>query len=57
VTKDSGGALTRAKLDAAAELGVRVIVVRRPPAPRGVRTVGSVSEAAEWVLRPVAPPI
>lgn len=54
VTKDSGGALTRAKLDAAAELGVRVIVVRRPPVPEGVRTVGSVTEAAEW-LREIGP--
>ncbi|MEE2033395.1 cobalt-precorrin-6A reductase [Rhodococcus chondri] len=57
VTKDSGGALTRAKLDAAAELGVRVIVVRRPPGPRGVRTVASVPEAAEWILRSGALPL
>lgn len=49
VTKDSGGDLTRAKLDAAAELGVRVIVVRRPAAPAGVRTVPSADRAAEWV--------
>lgn len=51
VTKDSGGSLTRGKLDAADELGVRVIVVRRPPAPRGVATVESVAAAREWVLR------
>lgn len=57
VTKDSGGDLTRAKLDAAAELGVRVIVVRRPTAPAGVHTVATVDEAAAWVLRPAVPRI
>ncbi|KSZ60395.1 cobalt-precorrin-6A reductase [Rhodococcus pyridinivorans] len=51
VTKDSGGSLTRGKLDAADELGVRVIVVRRPAAPRGVATVDSVATARDWVLR------
>ncbi|MFZ2526494.1 MAG: cobalt-precorrin-6A reductase [Rhodococcus sp. (in: high G+C Gram-positive bacteria)] len=53
VTKDSGGAYTRAKLDAAAELGVRVIVVRRPAAPTGVDTVDSVDAAALWVQQRV----
>ena len=57
VTKDSGGELTRAKLAAADELGVRIIVVRRPAAPPGVATVASVDEAVDWVLRSVAPPI
>jgi len=33
VTKNSGGAATAAKLAAARALGVRVVMVRRPPAP------------------------
>ncbi|WP_182358122.1 cobalt-precorrin-6A reductase [Tomitella gaofuii] len=48
VTKDSGGVMTRAKLDAADELKVDVIVVRRPPAPAGVRTVPDAEAAARW---------
>jgi precorrin-6A/cobalt-precorrin-6A reductase len=47
VTKDSGGTLTVAKLDAARRRGLPVIVVRRPPGA-GAATVGSVSEALEW---------
>jgi precorrin-6A/cobalt-precorrin-6A reductase len=49
VTKNSGGDMTRAKLDAAAALNVPVVMVERPALPAGVRTVGSVDEAAEWV--------
>ncbi|WP_171974968.1 cobalt-precorrin-6A reductase [Mycobacterium colombiense] len=49
VTKNSGGDMTRAKLDAAAALGVAVVMVARPPLPAGVLTVGTVAEAAEWV--------
>jgi precorrin-6A/cobalt-precorrin-6A reductase len=49
VTKNSGGAMTRPKLDAASALGVSVVMVDRPPLPAGVTTVSTVDEAAEWV--------
>jgi precorrin-6A/cobalt-precorrin-6A reductase len=48
VTKDSGGPHTQAKLDAARERGLAVIVVRRPRRLR-VATVGSVAGALEWL--------
>jgi precorrin-6A/cobalt-precorrin-6A reductase len=48
VTKDSGGAATVAKLVAARQLGLPVIVVRRPPAPE-VPTVATVDEALRWL--------
>jgi precorrin-6A/cobalt-precorrin-6A reductase len=51
VTKNSGGDMTRAKLDAAAALGISVVMVARPRLPGGVTAVGSVEEAAEWVAR------
>lgn len=51
VTKDSGGDYTRAKLDAAAELGIEVVVVRRPraPADRPVECVSDVGAAVRWL--------
>jgi precorrin-6A/cobalt-precorrin-6A reductase len=49
VTKDSGGELTVAKLDAAREREMPVIVVRRPPRP-GAETVTDVAAAAAWAL-------
>ena len=49
VTKNSGGAMTRPKLDAAAALGVAVVMVDRPPLPAGVRAVGTVDDAVRWV--------
>lgn len=50
VTKNSGGTLTRAKLDAARALDIDVVMIDRPALPAGVTVVGSVREAAEWVL-------
>jgi precorrin-6A/cobalt-precorrin-6A reductase len=49
VTKNSGGDMTRAKLDAAAAVDIPVVMVARPPLPAGASTVGTVDEAAEWV--------
>jgi len=49
ITKNSGGDMTRAKLDAAAALDVPVVMVDRPPLPSGVTTVGTVDEALAWV--------
>ena len=51
VTKNSGGELTAAKLDAADKLGVPVVMIARPPLPAGVRTVSTVDEAVDWVGR------
>jgi precorrin-6A/cobalt-precorrin-6A reductase len=50
VTKDSGGGMTAAKLTAARQLGVPVVLVRRPPVPPGVPVVATVEEALTWVL-------
>jgi precorrin-6A/cobalt-precorrin-6A reductase len=47
VTKDSGGHMTNAKLDAARMRGLSVIVVERPPRPE-VETVTTVEEAISW---------
>jgi precorrin-6A/cobalt-precorrin-6A reductase len=49
VTKDSGGEMTSAKLAAARQLGVPVIVIRRPPLPPGVDAVESVDQVVEWL--------
>ncbi|NIH78962.1 precorrin-6A/cobalt-precorrin-6A reductase [Amycolatopsis viridis] len=51
VTKDSGGAMTTAKLVAARQEGVPVVVVRRPPRPPGppAPTVADVAAALDWV--------
>lgn len=47
VTKDAGGDHTAAKLDAARELGVQVVMLRRPEVEGDV--VGSVDEAVGWL--------
>jgi precorrin-6A/cobalt-precorrin-6A reductase len=48
VTRDSGGEATSAKLEAARDLGVPVVMIDRPPPPEGVAT-GSVNDAVRWV--------
>ncbi len=49
VTKDSGGAHTVAKLDAARARGLTVLIVRRPPRPP-VNTVEALGDALAWTL-------
>ncbi len=51
VTKNSGGTMTAAKLQAARDLGVQVIMVRRPPLPPGSAVVATVAEALRWISR------
>ncbi len=49
VTKNSGGEMTRPKLDAAAALGVSVVMVNRPALPDEVIAVSTVDDAVAWV--------
>jgi precorrin-6A/cobalt-precorrin-6A reductase len=48
LTKDSGGSHTVAKLDAAGDLGVPVVVIARPARPASVPTVATVADALAW---------
>jgi precorrin-6A/cobalt-precorrin-6A reductase len=48
VTKDSGGDMTSAKLEAARQLNVPVVIVRRPPLPPA-DTVADVDAAVRWL--------
>ncbi|UFS99943.1 cobalt-precorrin-6A reductase [Nocardia huaxiensis] len=49
VTKDSGGALTEAKLTAARALALPVVMIDRPPLPEGAEVVDSVAAAMIWL--------
>lgn len=48
VVKNSGGVPSRTKLDAARELRLPVILLKRPPQPEATR-LASVDEALQWV--------
>ena len=48
IAKNSGGAATHGKIVAARELGLPVMLLRRPELPRA-ETVESVEAAAAWV--------
>jgi precorrin-6A/cobalt-precorrin-6A reductase len=48
VSKNSGGAATAAKLQAARELCIEVVMVRRPATPE-VPLVHNVAEARRWI--------
>jgi precorrin-6A/cobalt-precorrin-6A reductase len=49
VTKDSGGIMTAAKLTAARDAGIPVVIARRPALPPGVPSVKGVEDAVAWV--------
>jgi precorrin-6A/cobalt-precorrin-6A reductase len=49
VSRDSGGAMTEAKLVAARELGLPVVLIERPPAPP-VETVETVDEVVRLLV-------
>jgi len=49
ISKDSGGTHTVAKLDAASDLGIPVVIIARPERPPGT-VVSTVVEAATWCL-------
>jgi precorrin-6A/cobalt-precorrin-6A reductase len=51
VTKDSGGAYTRAKLNVAAERGSAVVMVRRSAAAPDIPTVTDADAAAAWLAQ------
>jgi precorrin-6A/cobalt-precorrin-6A reductase len=51
VTKDSGGAATEAKLAAARELGLPVVMVLRPPLPEGADVVADAPAVLDWLGR------
>lgn len=56
VVKDSGGAEGRAKLDAARDLGLAVLVLRRPASPPGLAAVETVEDALAWAVAHSFPP-
>ncbi len=54
VTKDSGGPMTAAKLTAARERGIGVVMVDRPAPPAGVQLVDTEAAAIAWLTSTAA---
>lgn len=50
VTKNAGGQASRSKLDAARQLGLKVVMIERPEQPEGDK-VETVEAALDWLLR------
>jgi precorrin-6A/cobalt-precorrin-6A reductase len=50
VTKNSGGTMTRAKLDAARSASIPVLMISRPTVDISASTVGEVDAAARWLI-------
>jgi precorrin-6A/cobalt-precorrin-6A reductase len=50
VCKNSGGSSSYAKLEAARELGINVVMIERPPHPSG-EVVETVEDALNWLMR------
>lgn len=51
VVKNAGGALSATKLTAARQLGLPVLMIKRPPLPLNASVVSDVQEAVEWAVR------
>jgi precorrin-6A/cobalt-precorrin-6A reductase len=51
VTKNSGGTATAAKLEAAREGGIPVVMADRPAPPAGLEVVPDAEQAMRWLLR------
>ena len=54
VTKASGGAATFAKIEAATNIGARIILIRRPPPPDG-DLVANIDDAIKWIEKTTNP--
>jgi precorrin-6A/cobalt-precorrin-6A reductase len=49
VTKNSGGPMTEAKLTAARNHNIAILMVQRPPLPENSQTVSTVADAVRWI--------
>ncbi|OZF02204.1 cobalt-precorrin-6A reductase [Rhodococcus sp. 15-2388-1-1a] len=56
ITKNSGGDMTRAKLDAARAASIPVLMVDRPASPTAAPTVYAVAAAVDWLTNRYALP-